>query len=49
MAAHRPSEATYLTALDAALTGARRGRGKAAATRSASPGAPGTPGKPARA
>jgi ferredoxin len=49
MDGYRPSEATYLTALETALTGARRRRGKAAATRSAGPRAPGTPGKPARA
>jgi hypothetical protein len=47
--ANRPSEASYLTALDTALAGARRGRGRTAARPSGGAGAPRTPGKPARA
>jgi len=49
MDAHRPSEASYLTALDTALAGARRARGRTATRPSGGAGAPGTPGKPARA
>ncbi len=45
VAAHRPPEATYLAAFDAALAGAR----KAVAVAARNPGAPGTPAQPARA
>ena len=48
MDAHRPSEATYLTALDSALTGPSRSR-QGGRDPIGGPGTPGTPGTPARA